>query len=184
MQSAVFEAAGRDATFTGRTGLWETVLQEPINPLVGVGYANFWLGERLTRFWAMYPTSPPIQSHNGFIEVYLNLGLIGLCLIVGVLWRGLRMARSRVAASFALRMATTYNERLLGTFGLAYGVAYLLYNVTEATFNGLNFLFVIFLILAFNPGHCPSDDDTDLSSHLISPARGGASTDINREVNR
>lgn len=150
-QSAIFEAAGRDATLTGRTGIWETVLQEPINPLIGAGYASFWLGERLARIWAIYPNTPLIQAHNGYIEVYLNLGLVGLCLIVGVLWRGLRMARSRVAVSLALPMSETYNERLLGTFGLAYGVAYLLYNVTEATFTGLNFLFVIFLILAFEP---------------------------------
>jgi hypothetical protein len=32
---------------------------------------------------------------------------------------------------------------------LAYAVSYLLYNVTEATFQGLNFLFLIFLMLAF-----------------------------------
>ena len=94
----MLEAAGRDATFTGRTGLWETLLQEPINPLIGVGYASFWLGERLERFWAMYPTSPPIEAHNGYLEVYLNLGLIGVCLLAGVLWRGLRTTRSRMAA--------------------------------------------------------------------------------------
>ena len=36
----------------------------------------------------MYPTSPPFEAHNGYIEVYLNLGLIGVCLLVGVLWTG------------------------------------------------------------------------------------------------
>jgi O-antigen ligase len=125
-------------------------LREPINPLIGVGYASFWLGERLTRFWAMYPTSPPIEAHNGYLEVYLNLGLIGVCLIAGVLWRGLRTMRSRLAASLFPSMSETHNDRIFGTFGMAYGAAYLLYNVSEATFQGLNTLFVIFLILAFN----------------------------------
>lgn len=150
VKSAVFEAAGRDDTLTGRTGLWETLLQEPINPLIGVGYASFWLGDRLTKFWAMYPMSPPIEAHNGYLEVYLNLGLIGLCLIAVVLWRGLITTQSRAAASLSLSMSETHNDRIFGTFGMAYGVAYLLYNVSEATFQGLNFLFVIFLILAFN----------------------------------
>jgi exopolysaccharide production protein ExoQ len=147
LKSAALEASGRDATLTGRTGLWGTLLQEPINPLFGVGYASFWLGERLPRFWAMYPNSPPIEAHNGYLEVYLNLGLIGVCLIVGVLWSGLRTMQRRVAALFR---SETDSDRVFGTFGMAYGVAYLFYNVTEATFQGLNFLFLIFLILAFD----------------------------------
>jgi len=150
IKSSVLEASGRDATFTGRTSLWETLLQEPINPVIGVGYASFWLGERLARFWAKYPTSPPIEAHNGYLEVYLNLGLIGLSLVAGVLWRGLSTTRKRMGATLAV---TTHNERVLGTFGMAYGAAYLLYNWTEATFQGLNFLFVIFLILAFDYRH-------------------------------
>jgi O-antigen ligase len=148
IRSVVAEASGRDATFTGRTGLWETLLQEPINPLIGVGYASFWSRERLTRLWAMYPNSPITQAHNGYLEVYLNLGLIGLCLIAGVLWRGLRTTRSRVAVF--LSMSETHNDRIFRTFGIAYSAAYLFYNVTEATFQGLNFLFVIFLTLAFH----------------------------------
>ena len=44
VQSAVLEASGRDASLTGRTGIWQTVLSEPINPLLGTGYASFWLG--------------------------------------------------------------------------------------------------------------------------------------------
>jgi O-antigen ligase len=147
LQATIAEAAGRDATFTGRTGLWETVLQEPINPVIGVGYGSFWLGERLARFWAMYPNSPPIQAHNGYIEVYINLGLIGLGLLAVVLWTGVRKMRSRVTLSLSTSEAR--HERILTTFGLAYAVAYLFYNVTEATFQGLNFLFTIFLILAF-----------------------------------
>ena len=33
---------------------------------------------------------------------------------------------------------------------MAYILAYLVYNMTEATFQGLNFLFIIFLLLAFD----------------------------------
>ena len=150
VKSTILEASGRDATFTGRTGLWETLLEEPINPLIGVGYASFWLGERLTKFWDMYPNSPPIEAHNGYLEVYLNLGLIGVCLIAAMLWRGLRIMQRRMETSTSLSMSETYNDRVFGTFGMAYGFAYLFYNVTEATFQGLNPLFVIFMIMAFN----------------------------------
>lgn len=144
LQSTVAQAAGREGNLTGRTGLWETVLQEPINPLVGTGYASFWLGERLMRFWDMYPTSPPIQAHNGYIEVYLNLGLIGLSLLACVLWSGLRRQRNRITSSHSGHET----DRMLATFALSFGVAFLFYNITEAAFGGTNFLFVVFLALA------------------------------------
>lgn len=149
VKSAILEASDRDATFTGRTGLWEMVLHEPINPLLGEGYGSFWLGERLERFWAMYPTSPPIQAHNGYIEIYLNLGLVGVVLIACLLWAGLRTMQRRATATVTEPMSATHDEKTLATFGLGYGIAYLFYNITEATFQGLNPLFTIFLILAF-----------------------------------
>lgn len=147
IKTSVLEASGRDATFTGRTGLWETVLSEPINPVIGAGYASFWLGERLARFWAMYPTSPPIQAHNGYIEVYLNLGLIGLCLIVIMLWSGLSRVQRRAVSFLDPVSQSTDEHRTFAMFGLSFCTAYLLYNVTEATFQGLNPLFGVFLIL-------------------------------------
>jgi O-antigen ligase len=148
IQSTILEASGRDATLTGRTGIWETVLSEPINPLIGSGYASFWLGERLQRIWAMYPNTPLIQAHNGYIEVYLNLGLFGLALLCGVLWTGLKRARGRLFSAGS--SGKDYDEQIFQTFGMAYAVAYLLYNVTEATFTGTNFLFLIFLMIAFD----------------------------------
>jgi O-antigen ligase len=147
VQGTIAEAAGRDASFTGRTGLWETVLQEPINPLIGTGYSSFWLGERLLRFWAMYPNSPPIQAHNGYIEVYINLGLIGLCLLACVLWSGLTRMRNRLELS----LTKSDIDGMVTMFALPFGIAYLFYNITEAAFGGTNFLFIVFLMLACSP---------------------------------
>ena len=148
VKNAVLEASGRDASLTGRTGIWETVLSEPNNPLFGTGYTSFWLGERLQRIWAHYPRTRLLQAHNGYLEVYLNLGVVGLVLLGGVLWTGLRNARRRLRAP----QYTTGNpdDSLFQTFGIAYILAYLIYNTTEATFMGLNFLFIVFLLLAFD----------------------------------
>jgi O-antigen ligase len=148
VQSAVLEASGRDASFTGRTGIWEMVLSEPNSALFGTGYASFWLGPRLQRMWELYPAAPLLQAHNGYIEIYINLGMIGVALLGGVLWTGLRNTRHRLTVPvFA---AAGPDDRTYQTFGMAYMVAYLLYNMTEATFNGLNFLFIIFLLVAFD----------------------------------
>ena len=54
------------------------------NPLVGTGYESFWLGPRLKDVWAQ--TGAGInEAHNGYLEVYLNQGLIGLVLLGGFL---------------------------------------------------------------------------------------------------
>ena len=159
VKSAVLEASGRDATLTGRTEIWKTVLNEPNNPLFGTGYTAFWLGDRLQRIWALFPRTPIIQAHNGYLEVYLNLGVVGLALLGGVLWTALRNARRRLRAA----NYTTGNpdDGLFQTFGIAYILAYLLYNTTEAAFEGLSFLYMIFLFLAFDLQHTSSDASTD-----------------------
>jgi exopolysaccharide production protein ExoQ len=148
VKGEVLEAAGRDATFTGRTRIWQIVLSEPINPLLGTGYASFWLGERLQRIWNLYPRNPLIQAHDGYLEIYLNLGVVGLALLGGVLWTALRNARRRLGA--ADYETGNLDDSLFQTFGMAYVFAYLIYNVTEATFLGNNFLFIIFLLVAFD----------------------------------
>lgn len=147
VQGAILEASGRDATFTGRTGIWATVLSEPNNFLIGTGYTAFWLGDRLQRIWAHYPRTRLLQAHNGYLEVYLNLGMVGLVLLGGVIWSGLRNARRRLRASDVTN--ATPDDGVFRMFAMAYILAYLAYNVTEATFQGLSFLFMIFLLLAF-----------------------------------
>src|SRR5206468_12602379 len=101
------------------------------------------------------PRTRLLQAHNGYIEVYLNLGLVGLALLGGVLWTGLRNTRRRLHA--ADYTAGNLDDSLYRTFALAYILAYFIYNMTEATFQGLNFLFIIFLLLAFDVQRVWSD---------------------------
>jgi O-antigen ligase len=148
LKSAVLEGSGRDATLTGRTEIWEKVLSESGSALFGTGYGSFWLGARLQRIWDSDPITKLVQAHNGYLEIYLNLGLIGVALLGGVLWTGLRNTRRRLAAAdFA---AAGPDDRIYQTFGMAFVPAYILYNITEATFMNLNFLFIIFLLVAFD----------------------------------
>ena len=74
----------RDETLTGRTEIWEKVLEIGTNPLIGTGYHSFWLGDRAAKFWEEYYWHPN-QAHNGYLEIYINLGYLGvfflLCLV-------------------------------------------------------------------------------------------------------
>ena len=59
------------------------LLSQPINPWVGTGFESFWLGDRLQTLWNLkfYENFYINEAHNGYIEVYLNLGLVGVSLI-------------------------------------------------------------------------------------------------------
>ena len=116
-------------------------VQDPvdlINPLMGTGYQSFWLGERAEVMWEKYYFHPN-QAHNGYIETYLNGGILGVACLTGLLIasgaavkldliRGIDFARVRFAAL------------VIGLF----------YNWTEAVFNRLSLVWFILLIAAVN----------------------------------
>ena len=91
---------GRDPTLTDRSLIWNTVLSLDTNRLVGTGYESFWLGPRLQRVWQVVGSIN--EAHNGYIEVYLNLGFIGLFLLGGLLITSYRTIWKRLTSSPAL----------------------------------------------------------------------------------
>ena len=122
INAIVYRAAGRDATLTGRTELWEDIRQMNVHPLIGTGYENFWLGDRLAWLWSRHDWGPN-QAHNGYLEVYINLGLIGLTLLLLFLLATLIRVRASLVVDFRL-----------GIFALAVLTSIVLYNFTEAAF--------------------------------------------------
>lgn len=77
----ILEAVGRDATFTGRTKIWQVVLDQPTNPLFGSGFYIFW-NEYGPSVWSNFAGNFFVRSaHNGYIEVYLDGGIAGCALL-------------------------------------------------------------------------------------------------------
>jgi exopolysaccharide production protein ExoQ len=127
------EIIGRDSSLTGRTDIWPLVLGLVQDPILGTGFESFWLGERLLRIWASYPGIN--QAHNGLIETYLNLGLVGVFLLAVVVLHGYRS----IVAGFRHE---PYADRLR----LAYFVIAAVMNFTEATFKVMSPVWVLFLL--------------------------------------
>ncbi len=86
------EALGRDATLTGRVPLWELVDAEIARRLMlGFGYASFW-SEGSDAAWAIWGTigwQAP-HAHNGYRDVILAFGLLGVLVLTMVLLQVLR----------------------------------------------------------------------------------------------
>jgi O-antigen ligase len=117
---AVLTLLGRDPTLTDRTLIWELLISLAPNTQIGAGFENFWLGPRLIRIWSLY-TWQPNQAHNGYVEIFLNLGWIGIGLIAILLSVGYH-----TVATGLRRSPST------GNLMLAYFVVAVVYNFTEA----------------------------------------------------
>ena len=123
---------GRDATLTDRTAIWKLVFSMNTNPIVGTGYESFWLGPRLQEIWKMF--GPINEAHNGYLEVYLNLGLVGVFLLCGLLIAGYRKIGKQFTSSPAL-----------APLNLAIWTVMLFYNMTEAGFRS-GLMWITFLL--------------------------------------
>lgn len=149
VRAGLLELLGRDPTLTGRTDIWQLVLRAEINPLFGVGFYSFWLGPRAEVVWSE-GYDKLNQSHNGYLETYLNGGLVGLFLLVVLLVSAYRKIHQRVQAG---------DEYSQVQFVLL--IVATLYNFTEAGFNrmGLTWVITILAVMNFTPETVSSQDD-------------------------
>jgi len=128
------ETMGRDSTLTGRTEIWSTVLSVAENPFVGTGYESFWLPERIQRLWDVFGLHIN-EAHNGYLEVYLNLGWIGVALLAVLIVTGYR----NVSVAFR-------RDPDAGGLRLAYFIAAVVYSFTEAGFRTMSLIWIVFLL--------------------------------------
>jgi len=89
-------ALGKDPTIHGRTEIWSLVLGLHTNPWVGTGFESLWLGPRLEKMWAALPNFHANEAHNGYLEVYLNLGWTGIFFIAILLVTGYKRITSGI----------------------------------------------------------------------------------------
>jgi len=140
-QSVLSNALGRGDGLSGRADIWAASLAAAGNPVIGTGFESFWNAHarEVARSLVLkgFLNMPDLVSaHNGYLEVYLDLGMVGVVLIVLILISGYRHA-SR---------AFQYNPDVGGLM-LTYIATATFYNVTEAGFRLLTASW-IFLLLA------------------------------------
>lgn len=123
---------GRDPTLTDRTIIWNTLLSLHTNPLIGTGYESLWLGPRLQKIWQAIGGIN--EAHNGYLDMYLNLGIAGIVFLVAFLMAGYRTIWKKFST-----------EHALATLSLSVWTVMLFYNVTEVAFKG-GLLWLVFLL--------------------------------------
>jgi O-antigen ligase len=158
MGASLSQAVGRSGNMSDRTHIWEVLLSVPINPILGTGYQSFWLGWRPAWAWARLDGDTVTSAHNGYLQIYLDLGLIGLALVIAFLIATYRKICKR------LTPLTPF-----GSLGLGLWTLMLFYNVSEAALEPC-LLFVTFLMGSLTVSHS-----------LASQARGPAGTGLGWE---
>jgi exopolysaccharide production protein ExoQ len=134
----ILKLLGRDATLTERTDLWPVLLAVEINPLLGTGFESFWLGKRLDNLWRTLGWNAN-EAHNGYLETYLNLGIIGLFLLLGLL-----------LATYGKACWSLLSNPDWGRLRLGFLIAMVLYNWTESGFKTTHPIFFMFYIIALD----------------------------------
>ena len=128
------ESTGRNATFTGRTLLWEIALKSAAdNIIVGYGFDNL---KQLTNKYHLTMS----HLHNGYIQTLVQGGLIAVLLLVYILLK---------TFFHQLKIKSSHKQDFIFlNTGL---VMILLHNFTESSIlNGLSTLgiFVLFIIVS------------------------------------
>jgi exopolysaccharide production protein ExoQ len=124
-KAAAAKVVGRNADFTGRTEVWDALVPAVPNPMIGAGFETFWFGPRLENLQIALPGIN--EAHDGYLEVYLNLGLVGVGLIALILIMGYRTA-----------VRAFRRDPALGNLLIAYILTAAIYSITEAGFRMLD----------------------------------------------
>jgi O-antigen ligase len=134
---------GRDPSLTGRTDIWHLVIEQQQSSLLGNGYFTFWDSEKgaaVTNFFMKIN-----NAHNGYLETYLDGGLIG-CVLLGLLL--LTAGRQVVNRLF--------EGHPLGRVGLIFWLLAIVYNFSESSFFRPDVLWFTLLLVILEYPQMPS----------------------------
>ncbi len=130
----VVNAVGKNMTFTGRTTIWDEVLAQPVDPILGTGYMMFWDGPFGRRCLDNMGVDIN-EAHNGYLETYLDGGMIGVVLLAAMLLaRGYVIINRLAAGGF------------WGRLGFIFWFLALFHNLSESSFFRLGLLWFLLML--------------------------------------
>lgn len=134
----IISASGREETLTGRTFLWEELIKMA-SPVLGAGFGSFWTSENISILWQKFDWGPE-SAHNGFLDVYLDLGFIGIIFLIGFITQAYRNVMNRLTIDY------TYSVFQVMLFLMS-----IIYNFTESSFlRPSSLLWIVLLLVTVN----------------------------------
>jgi len=137
------QVLSKDPTLTGRTELWTLVVQAiGQRPMLGYGFDSFWMGLQGESLGIIRDVGWLVPTaHNGYLDLLLGTGIVGVLLFLPLLLQSLRRA---IQTADTL----TGSERY---FPAAFLLFLLVYNLNESaliTRSGIPFLLFVSINVA------------------------------------
>jgi exopolysaccharide production protein ExoQ len=147
----ILELQGKSLTLTDRTQFWPILFDFGMtHPYFGAGYGGFWTPEMLNYFLdiSIYGFVP--EAHNGYLEVFLNLGFVGVGLLLCII------IKACANAWRANPFDSEYARMRLIIFAMI-----LFHNIAEASFQrDNNLVWLVFLMIALRVPSCSVFEDS------------------------
>jgi hypothetical protein len=138
-EGGVTQALGRNSNLSGRTEIWAALIPSAPNSIIGAGFEDFWISPSVKEFQSRmvgwWHPERLNEAHNGYIEVYLNLGWVGVGLISTILVTGY----GRAVRAYRINPE-------VGSLFLAYVIVSAVYSITEAGFRMLDPIWIFLLL--------------------------------------
>lgn len=139
----------RSENLTDRDVIWSSVLEiASQNPIFGVGYGGYWGLEEDT-----YKKHHKVdQSHNGYLEIYLQVGIVGIIVFIIFIFEFCGNIRREITHSYDW-----------GVFGMCFLIMSLLYNYSEASFIRTSLMWALMGIMSIvfsTPSYAQETEDS------------------------
>lgn len=137
---------GKEQSLTGRIPLWKLLFSMALDrKWLGYGYGAFWSGwnGQSAIIWETITNWQPYQAHNGFLDVWLNLGIIGVFISLVLLFQFISLAYKRLQ-----------NNHIEGSFWILFIFFIIGLNLVESNlFRENSFFWVIIVYGLINLNH-------------------------------
>jgi O-antigen ligase len=145
VSGTILEMTGKDETLTGRTDLWKDILTiASRHPIRGVGYGSFWIGDKANDLWERHLWRPQ-EGHNGYIDVFVELGMVGVILLGLLLVSTFISIKEKIIEDFDF-----------GVLRMVFFIMIVVHNVTESSYlrsdHNLWFIFLLVILNLPSPG--------------------------------
>lgn len=147
----ILAAVGKDSTLSERTIIWAAAWQAALkHPILGYGFSAFWKG--------LYGPSQSVvliagwglqQAQDGFLDVCLGIGIVGVALVVLISGQALRNG---------IRSFFSPNNRAYVRWSIVVIACTLLYNIGESSIGLINMTWFLFLLASIGLSRVASSE--------------------------
>mgnify|MGYP001597964892 FL=1 len=99
----IFREEDKDATFSGRVAMWQSSIKMiQVHPFLGSGLNNFYLlfpKFQVSKFNEVLPNRRPMQVHNDYIQLAVEVGILGLAAFLWIVVRYMKYGMSIIKSN-------------------------------------------------------------------------------------